>query len=50
MCHRCYSAMGGCDDNVRWFMYPWRRCGPEFCVKVIENVPGMMSVLYLPVS
>ena len=40
MCHRCYSAMGGCSDHVVWRMYPWRECGNEFCVKVIEKVPG----------
>ncbi|KAK7099486.1 UPAR/Ly6 domain-containing protein crim-like [Littorina saxatilis] len=40
MCHRCYSAMGGCSDHVVWRMYPWRECGDEFCVKVIEKVPG----------
>lgn len=40
MCHRCYSAFGGCSDHVVWRMYPWRECGSEFCVKVIEKIPG----------
>ncbi|XP_046335708.1 UPAR/Ly6 domain-containing protein crim-like [Haliotis cracherodii] len=41
MCHRCFSAMGGCGDEVVWRMFPWRDCGPSnFCVKVIEKVPG----------
>ncbi|XP_041366088.1 uncharacterized protein LOC121381064 [Gigantopelta aegis] len=41
MCHRCYSAMGGCGDEVVWRMFPWRDCGPSnFCVKVVEEIPG----------
>ncbi|XP_025086272.1 uncharacterized protein LOC112559338 [Pomacea canaliculata] len=40
MCHRCYSSFGGCSDHVVWRMFPWHECGSEFCVKVIEQVPG----------
>ena len=37
MCHRCFSAMGGCGtDGVDWRMFPWKDCGEsKFCVKVV---------------
>ncbi|ESO97823.1 hypothetical protein LOTGIDRAFT_228377 [Lottia gigantea] len=41
LCHRCYSAMGGCGDDVNWRMYPWRTCGDsDFCVKVVIKKGG----------
>ena len=42
MCHRCFSAMGGCGaDGVNWRMFPWRDCGDsKFCVKVITRDGG----------
>ncbi|KAL5007424.1 hypothetical protein ScPMuIL_016230 [Solemya velum] len=39
MCHRCFSAMGGCGNDLDWRMFPWKDCGDsEFCVKVIQRV------------
>ena len=42
MCHRCFSAMGGCGaDGVNWRMFPWRDCGEsKFCIKVITRDGG----------
>ncbi|KAL3842581.1 hypothetical protein ACJMK2_020575 [Sinanodonta woodiana] len=38
MCHRCFSAMGGCGDQIDWRMFPWKDCGDSnYCVKVIEK-------------
>lgn len=46
MCHRCYSAMGGCGHEVNWRMYPWRSCGDsEFCVKVMEKVGSEYKII-----
>ncbi|VDI34488.1 UPAR/Ly6 domain-containing protein crim-like [Mytilus edulis] len=39
MCHRCFSAMGGCGDDLVWWMFPWKDCGDsQFCVKITEQV------------
>lgn len=46
MCHRCYSAMGGCGHEVNWRMYPWRSCpNSEFCVKVMEKVGSEYKII-----
>ncbi|XP_029639001.1 uncharacterized protein LOC115214089 [Octopus sinensis] len=46
MCHRCYSAMGGCGYDVNWRMYPWRSCpDSEFCVKVMEKVGSEYKII-----
>ncbi|KAK3102319.1 hypothetical protein FSP39_010435 [Pinctada imbricata] len=46
MCHRCFSAMGGCGDNLDWRMFPWKDCGDsQFCVKVIEKVGSEMTII-----
>lgn len=47
MCHRCFSAMGGCgNDGVVWRMFPWRDCGDsKFCVKVITRDGGEEKIV-----
>ncbi|XP_060064513.1 uncharacterized protein LOC132544878 [Ylistrum balloti] len=46
MCHRCYSAMGGCGDDLSWWMFPWKDCGDSrFCVKVIEKVGSDHTII-----
>ncbi|XP_045174893.2 uncharacterized protein LOC123536126 [Mercenaria mercenaria] len=47
MCHRCFSAMGGCGaDGVVWRMFPWRDCGDsKFCVKVITKEDGEEKII-----
>lgn len=47
MCHRCFSAMGGCGaDGVTWRMFPWRDCGDsKFCVKVITRDGGEDKII-----
>ncbi|GAB1608620.1 uncharacterized protein LOC115214089 [Argonauta hians] len=46
MCHRCYSAMGGCGHDVNWRMYPWRSCpNSEFCVKVMEKIGSEYKIV-----